>query len=384
LFVRGGLIDALEIEPSRVIISCSHTHAGPSLNRADADKPGGEMIEPYLDQLRDALIDAGREAVAAMAPATITWAYGRCGLATNRDLRDRDGERMVCGYNPWGEADDTLLAGRVTDPDGVVIATLVNYACHATTLAWENRLISPDYIGAMRDVVETHTNNAPCLFLQGASGELSPKEQYTGDTAIADANGRQLGFAAIATMESMLPPKTALEYTGVVESGAPLATWQRTVFEPSNCIEAKYIEVDLPLKPLPSEDEIKRDLAQSKDRTMTERLRRKLRVVQSVGSGPTFKMPLWIWRVGQSILIGQPNETYSIFQRVLRDRINDYAVAVMNLVNGSCGYLYPGELADEDIYQVWQSPFARDALAILAETTMGEVERMIDKKKDAG
>ena len=82
-----------------------------------------------------------------------------------------------------------------------MLGTLVNYACHPTTLAWENTLISPDYVGAMREVVEQHTG-APCLFLQGASGDLGPREGFVGDTAVADRNGRQLGFAALVGARS--------------------------------------------------------------------------------------------------------------------------------------------------------------------------------------
>lgn len=376
-FVRGGLIDAMGLDASRVMVSCTHTHAGPSLNRADADKPGGKLIDPYLESVRNSLIDATREALAGMAPASVTWAYGRCGLAMNRDLTDRDSERMLCGYNPWGEADDTLLVGRVSDQGGKIIATLVNYACHATTLAWENRLISPDYVGAMREVIEEQTKDVPCLFLQGASGELAPREQYTGDVTIADANGRQLGFAVLSTLDSMLPPRTSLEYTGVVESGAPLATWQRGSFEPSDEVLAERIDVELPLKPLPSEEEIQKELEECRDRTMAERLQRQLRVVRTVGNGPTYRMPIWIWRIGQSVLIGQPNEAYSVWQQVLRDRFSDYAVVAMDLVNGACGYLYPSRLADENIYQVCQSPFDRDALGALAKASIDEIERMI-------
>src|SRR5207244_3080932 len=94
-----------------------------------------------------------------------------------------------------------------------------------TTLAWENTLISPDYVGAMREVIERHTS-APCLFLQGASGQLGPKEGYVGDTAVADRNGRQLGFAALSGLEALPPPDTYFEYAGPVVSGAILGTWK--------------------------------------------------------------------------------------------------------------------------------------------------------------
>src|SRR5207244_4306015 len=103
-----------------------------------------------------------------------------------------------------------LVVGRVTGVNGNVVATLVNYACHPTTLAWDNLLLSPDFPGAMREVLERQFSGAPCIFLQGASGELAPREQYTGETAIADAHGRQLAYAALAVLEGMLPPSTGL------------------------------------------------------------------------------------------------------------------------------------------------------------------------------
>jgi hypothetical protein len=229
----------------------------------------------------------------------------------------------------------------------------------------------------MREIVEQHTGNAPCLFLQGASGDLSPREQYAGDVTIAEANGRRLGFAALAVIESMLPPRTALRYGGVVESGAPLATWDRVAFEPPDGLETACFEIAMPLKKLPSESELRQELDACIDRVVAERLRRKLRVISHVGSGPTCATPAWIWRVGRSIIVGQPNEAYSLLQQALRRRYPDHAVIVMNLVNGSCGYLYPPELADRDIYQVWQSPFDRNALPALIDGCQRVIDRMI-------
>src|SRR5439155_12619466 len=138
--------------------------------------------------------------------------------------------------------------------------TLVNYACHPTTLAWDNRLLSPDFVGAMREVVEPYFSGAPCLFLQGASGDLAPREQYLGDPEVADAHGRQLGYATLAVLEGMFPPLVQLEYAGPVESGASLASWRRVPQEPSQNLAAICQDVDLPLKPMPSLEEIQKDL----------------------------------------------------------------------------------------------------------------------------
>src|SRR5699024_7270328 len=101
-------------------LSLSHTHAGPVLCAADAELPGGDPIPRYLEALAAAAADAAREAIATMAPATLDWAVGRCGLASNRELLldggCGDGDVPVVGHNPvpdGGPVDDTVLVGRL-------------------------------------------------------------------------------------------------------------------------------------------------------------------------------------------------------------------------------------------------------------------------------
>lgn len=363
--LRGALLEALSLDPARVMICLSHTHSGPSLSLADRDRPGGELIPRYVTQVRECLIRAARRALAARREAVLAWSYGRCSLAQVRDLPDPERPRLVCGFNPDGSPDDTLLVGRVTGEGGETVATLVNYACHPVTLAWENSLASPDYVGALRERVQRETGGAPCLFLQGASGELGPREQYVRDPEIADAHGREVAHAALSVLEGMLPHRTRLEYKGVVESGAPLGVWRRAPDEPPRVLKARCLPVSLPLQDLPSLAEIEARLERTEDRVLAERLRRKRGVRLAVGEGTESAMPLWTWRVGDAVLLGQKNEPYSAFQRALRARFPGRALAVTNLVNGTCGYLPPSDRYDHGVYQVWQSPFARGSLEIL-------------------
>jgi hypothetical protein len=48
----------------------------------------------------------------------------------------------------------------------------------------------------------------------------------------------------------------------------------------------------------------------------------------------------------------------------------------MNTSGAEMGYLYPPELEGVDIYQVWQTPFAKDALPTLTESCIGEGRRL--------
>lgn len=377
-YVREGVLKALDLDPARVMVNLSHTHSAPAICREDADRPGGHLIAPYLEKVREAIVTAAQQALATRQPAVLTWAKGTCRLAQNRDLPDPEKPRMVCGYSPGQPADDTLLVGRVTREDGAILATLVHYACHPTTLAWQNRLISPDYIGAMREVVEGQTGSALCLFLLGACGELAPIEQYTADTSLPDAHGRELGYAALSTLQGMLPPRTGLEYSGVVESGAPLAIWKRVPAEPATTLEARRIEVELPLQEMPGIAEIEAQLQTCEDRALAERLARKRRVRRSVGEGTTTQMPVWVWCVGDALLVGNPNEAYSRLQTELRQEFPQRAVVVMNVVNGHMGYLPPAEMYDLDLYPVWQSPFDRSSLERTIQACKDALHALVD------
>lgn len=365
--LREVLLEALDLPAERIMLSFTHTHSGPVLCREDADKPGGELIAPYLDFLRDTVLRAIRSAQSSAVPAVLEWSYGKCGLAQNRDLRDDVRSRFLCGFNPLGGADDTLLVGRASTLDGRSLATLVNYACHPTTLAWQNRLLSPDFVGAMRELVEANTGGAPCLYLQGASGELAPREQYTADIGIPDSHGRQLGYAVLSTLSGMLPARTILTFGAAVESGASLAIWQRERGGAPNSAAAIRADVDLPLKLMPSVAELNSQIATCDDRVLLERLNRKRRIREGVGDGDTAAMPVWIWQVGDALLIGHPNEAYSLLQTELRRRFPGKAIAVMNVVNGHFGYLPPAHLYGEDLYPVWQTPFGPGSLEKLIE-----------------
>ena len=213
-----------------IVLTFSHTHAAGLLNLDRQEQPGGELIPAYLERLADTVSQLVASSCETSSPADIVYGTGRCNLAAHRDLFDAEHAEYVCGYNPEVAADDTVLVARVTNERGQLLASIVNYACHPTTLAWDNRCISPDYPGALRETIE-QTTDAPCVFLQGASGELGPVEGFVGDLGVADRNGRQLAYAALSVAESLPPANTSYEYAGKVVSGASIGTWRRAPIE---------------------------------------------------------------------------------------------------------------------------------------------------------
>jgi hypothetical protein len=379
--VRGAVLDALDLAHEQLMMNLSHTHAGPSLATDNADRPGGERIAPYLDQITEQIVAAIREALDREEPGTLTWGTGRCDLAANRSLRDPDRARFVTGYNPGGPADDTVLVGRVTDEQGRVRATVVNYACHPTTLAWDNDMLSPDYVGATRELIEAATGGAPCAFLLGACGELAPAQQYEGDVAIADRHGRRLGHATCAALEAMLPPGQALLFDGIVESGAPLGVWRaRPTEQAPTAILARRIEIPIQVKAdYPLEEDILAELAVVAEHYQRERLERKLRLRRTLGAGEVYALQVWIWKVGDTFIVGYPAEAFSSMQLDLRAAFPEMRVVVMNVVNGSIGYLPPRDVYGEDMYEVWQTPLAEGCLEIVRDGCTAAMREMLDR-----
>lgn len=374
--VRGAVVEKFGLDVADVMIHLVHTHAGPSICPADVDLPGGALVPGYLDQLRHAAINAVGTAVASLGPATMTTGIGRCAVAACRDLPH--GNRFVVGYHPGGTADDTLLATRINRPDGDIVATLVNYACHPTTLGWDNTLISPDFVGAARQIVEEATGRAPCLFLQGASGDLAPREQYTGDTEVADRHGRAIGHAAMSVIDTLPGAGQQLVLDRIVESGAPLAWWRPAPATWAPATASTFDELQVRAQRLPPLHELEERWADIDPSVRAVRLQRAERLRATYQDLATVTHPVWIWRIGEVIIVGHPGEAFSVFQQTLRTQFPDNPIVVLNLVNGpGWVYLPPSDFYENDAYQVWQTTVGAGTLEQLVEHCIRRIQELL-------
>jgi hypothetical protein len=388
--LRNKVARAASLDLGQLHITFSHTHAAGLMDPGRADLPGGELIGPYLDLLAERAGQAVCEALESLRPVRIVYGRSRCALAQNRDFWDAENQLFACGFNPAVPADDTLLVARVTDEQARVVATIVNYACHPTTLAWDNTLVSPDFVGAMRELVETATA-APCLFLQGASGDLGPREGYVGDVAVADRNGRQLGYAALAALESLPPPGLRFRYAGPVVSGATIGTWDYVPLASGELHEkhrwhAQSFEIPLPYRDdLPTREDTAAQLARwqageqaahnegdparARDcRAQAERMQRQLARIGSLPPGKSVPLAVSLWQLGDAFWIMLAGEHYSLLQQALRERFANHPLIIATVTDGWLpGYVPTADTYGKGIYQ--------ESIAIAAP---GSLEQVID------
>jgi hypothetical protein len=392
------------IKPDQIAIVCSHTHAAGLLSLDRANLPGGELISDYLKSLAETTASAVEKSLETLQPATLVYGTGHCALAADRDYWDEKHQQYVCGYNPLVPADDSVLVVRAESDDGKILATIVNYACHPTTLAWDNTLISPDYPGAMREVVESDTN-APCVFLQGASGELGPREGFVGDPKVAERNGRELGYAALSVLYSLPSARSNYEYRGRVVSGATIGTWSYRALNPQELLERETWSVwrgtiDLPYRSdLPSLEEVAAHLKQREEeeaaarlkgdhqkaselRALAERRRRELARRQALPSGKTFPYQAAIWRMGQAIWLAVQGEPYSLLQTELRNRFPGISLVVCTIgFSWGAAYLPPAEKYGLGIYQETIAVVAPGSLETLIDALAQRIEGLLNQSK---
>ncbi len=363
----------------QILFSSSHTHAVPLPCVHRSKKNGSELISEFRESIINKTIEACIEAASRIEDVDITWGYGHCDLAVNRDLPC--GEQEVCGFNPEIVADDTLTIGRVSTRDGRVIATIANYACHPTTLAWDNMAISPDYVGMARRIVEEATG-APMLFLQGASGELSPRNQYCGDVTVADKNGAILGHAILSTIHAMQNPGHGLRWNGIVESGALLGEWHEIKLRGSSTVKEIRVDVPVRVKELKSIEQLRQEWAGIDSDALEERISRARRLRIGYESNADLTHPVWIWRWGEAIFIAQPGEAYSYMQTELRRRNPGQIIFVVNLTNAPGFFYLPIRSAYRaPAYQAWQTLLAPGCIETVVDMVDQELKKIYEYEK---
>jgi len=164
------------IKSERFAISFSHTHCGPCLagalvNIFSTDVPPAHQanIDRYSRELTDSLEQVSLAALADRRTARVSWAVGTARFARNR--------RAAWG----GPVDHSLPSMFVHSLSGDLRAVFANYACHATTLSFNQ--VHGDWPGAAMEAVERDHPGAVALIGIGCGADQNPHPRGTVEMA---------------------------------------------------------------------------------------------------------------------------------------------------------------------------------------------------------
>ena len=222
--LREAAVQLTGCRPQDALICATQTHSAPSLGHFMVD-PDFPELPDHLEWLRGteaaysewalaeavAAVQAAAEDLEPVQMAVGSGVEGR--LAHNRRGVDREGKvRMPPRYwdNPLGPTWLRYLEGPI-DPevgviafrreDGRLKAMLVHHTCHPVHV-FPQLLVSPDWPGALCDVLqEAHQGCVP-LVLNGACGNINPWPPFEPDY---DNDHRRMGKQLAEVVERVIP-----------------------------------------------------------------------------------------------------------------------------------------------------------------------------------
>ncbi len=173
----------------------SHTHHGPVIEVDTWPSPKKSYVRQLEQKIAGVILAAAKQ----LRPARLGVAAEQTNLNRNRHSKRAD-----------KPVDRELLVLRVENEHGKPIADAVNFAAHPTMHSARVLKFSADYPGALCELVEKETK-APCLFLQGAAGDLSANQGIDqGPVKFGKAIGRRV-LALVKTIKCARPASPELQ-----------------------------------------------------------------------------------------------------------------------------------------------------------------------------
>lgn len=262
--VQQAVVELTGLPASNVRLAYTHTHSGPVNGKSWTSwiKEGTEMVPSYDDSLSHRIAGVAWAALQNLKPARAAAGSGNCAIGVNRRFQRPEDGAVVVGRNWEGPVDHEVKVVRIDTLAGEPLAAIVNYACHPITVGPDAQLVTPDYPGVVKRVVE-QTTGATCLFLQGATGNIGPvRGGARNGLAEYKRLGQILGHEAGKVWWEIELPARQERYVRTLESGAPLAIYaDERVSEPEATLRVGTRPMPLPIKALPAPEKLEADLS---------------------------------------------------------------------------------------------------------------------------
>jgi hypothetical protein len=311
-----------------VMVSATHTHAGPDLDVEWADEKGShrDAQAHYRAFLPDAVASSMVCAVQDLAPSEMAWAEAPVsGVGGGRRAGTSEPQRLT-----------VLTARRDGDLAGMVLV----HPCHGTVLGPNNLAVSGDIIGACVEALEAGTGaQGRCAWAQGAAGDISTRDSRRERT---QGEAHRLGSIVAAAAEDAAARAEPVP-------GGPSLRLERAV-------------VPLPLKgpgqsappsgdAPPSRDENDRSEAALLEEAMVaQRVRTEgTRVLED-------EAEISVLRLGGLSLCFVPGEPFESIEHEIVDSTGQEHLRVVGYSNGAPGYVFGPDEENQGGYEVLSSP----------------------------
>jgi len=328
---------AAGISSENILITSIHTHSAPDMEYGRL-----EANDRYIRYASHRIAENAINTIKNQSDfrfAVIRTGKALCKInMARRDVKLEGGGLAYRIGDPDALRDEEVGILQLSDEDDSHKVTLFNYSCHPVTLGYESLFVSTDYPGSAREVVEKSMGGM-AIFVNGAAGDLNPREAHFADPGITDRVGKQLGKAVA---ESRL-----YEYMGEVhlKTTAGIIT---VPFRDQN-ITREHIAAEVKRKA----DDITEFF------TWKDMLKRwEARVYEMIDRGEvksSFRFRVNAWKLGNTIIFFTQGELFVKYQIELKKIFSGYNLICIAYVHGIGAYIPTADVFEKKGYEADQS-----------------------------
>lgn len=325
----GRLVERTGLQRRQLLVNLSHTHSGPMIGDSDFSRvpmpdKDQQATLAYTAFLYNQLADIAQAALADLKPAKLAYGTGKCGFVRNRRLYHAHGTYRGMGPNAQKYVDDRVPVLCVSTPDGRPRAIVFGCACHPVTLCPDSLKLSGDYASFAQEEIESSTPGVQAMFVQGCGADANSDPRCGPEQ---EKNARFQGRSLAAEVRRV--------------AAGPL--------EPvRGPLRVKFSEVPLPLKPVPSQEELAKMSG-----PMAHNAKRMMTALQRKEPLPScHKHPLALWQFGEGLVfVGLSGEVVSGYVPRLQQTLNDGQLWIAGYCNEVDGYLPDSTIVREGGYE---------------------------------
>ena len=327
---------------ANVTICATHDHCAPHLSGLLPDIYGDPLppahrarIDQYTHWLTTRIETVARLACAQARRRQVSWGVGKVRFAVNR-RKVADGKWTGWGNDPDGRVDHSLPLLCIREPHGAVVATLVSYACHNTSIGGRDfdNAMSGDWVGYAQEAIEEAHPGSMALVTLGCGGESRPNAHGGLETA------RRFGSMIGNEVARLL--KTELERLG--ESP-----------------QFRETRVRLPLGPPPGAEELRRIVkagASARSRPAKARAQIAARLLRTIDRNKSPELaipyPIQTWSFGSDFsIVFLSGEVVVDYSHLLKEKFGA-ALWPIAYANDLPGYIPSKRILNEGGYEADQ------------------------------
>lgn len=368
--IRSDISEITGIPGNNILISCTHTHSGPSVDSA------GEKYQTFLiENVVSSTVEAWNNRVPA-----------RIGVGSTEVMELGRNRRMLLygGLHP----DPEVGIAKIEDAAGNLMGVFFNYGCHPSALDWQNRLYSEDWpFYAIEGIKKVVGETIWVAYFQSAEGDINVG--YSSELSAVGADMPIRNYQYIEIKGNQMADAVLKALPGINTSGDQVIRMAGDFFKyprrdsyPVTLAQAEK-DADAAQKKLATlENEPNIEGTRILDKVRVEifqtgqRLHSARRYYASDKNSEPLKIEQQAVRIGDTIFVSVPGEVFSEIGLAIKKESPFEKTFVIGLANGYGGYMPTEKEFIEGDYEVDGSAYSKEAGRVCVESSLDLIRRV--------